>query len=175
MGIEKKHDKVKLVVPVLYSDEAIYQKMVPELATAFGRTDYQCEPFIFTFTNYYDDEMDGQIYRVLLSFEKLIEPEELVDVKKITNRIELEHAVDGRRRVNLDPGYLELGKFVLATTKDQQHRLYIRDGIFEDNTLYYRDKHWQHWEWTYPDYRSEEYKEILEIIREIYKGQLKKS
>jgi hypothetical protein len=173
MGTELPHTKVKLVVPILFSDLSIFNRIVPELVLQFGETDYTSEIFPFKFTSYYDDEMSGDIFRVFLSFHKLIAPEDLVDIKKNTNRIELEHSDSGNRRVNLDPGYLELGKFVLATTKDQQHRLYIRDGIYEEITLFYRAKQWRDWEWTYPDYRSEKYKTILTEIREIYRKQVK--
>jgi hypothetical protein len=172
MGAELSHDRVKLVIPVLYSDEKIYRSVFPELTDAFGETDRQSEPFEFTFTDYYNEEMSVPITRVFLSFRTLIRPEDLVDIKLKTNRIETAHAVDGKRKVNLDPGYLELGKFVLATTKDQQHRLYIGQGIYEEITLFFRDKKWRDWEWTYPDYRSERYKAILMEIREIYKKQL---
>ena len=34
------------------------------------------------------------------------------------------------RPLNLDPGLLQLGKFLLAATKDQAHRIYLRDGIY---------------------------------------------
>ncbi len=173
MGIESTHIKVKLVIPVLYSDENILGKIIPELYDEFGETDFRSESFIFSFTNYYDDEMEGETFRTFFSFKKLIDIEELVNIKKKTNWLELKYSVNGKRKVNLDPGYLELGKFVLATTKDQQHRLYIRDGIYEEITLYYRAKIWRHYDWTYPDYRSENYKSILMQVREIYYKQIK--
>ena len=175
MGLEKPHLKVKLVIPVLYSDRNKFLEILQLLEDHLGPADYDSGSFPFEFTGYYDDEMDTPIFRQFISYEKLIEPEELVPVKLMTNRLELQFAVSGKRKINLDPGYLELGKFVLATTKDQQHRLYIRDSIFEEITLFYRNKLWQHWEWTYPDYRSEKYKSILTEIRNIYKNQLKKS
>lgn len=172
MGNELSHRPVKLIIPVLYSDRAILDLMLVELKERFGTFDYISEPFVFETTNYYADEMEGVTFRQFISFEKLIPPEYLVQAKLITNRIELAHAVNGKRKVNLDPGYMELGKFVLATTKDQQHRLYIGESIFEEITLFYRDKKWCHWEWTYPDYRTERYKEIFTAIRSIYKKQL---
>jgi hypothetical protein len=172
MGAEIPHDRVKLVIPVLFSDEKIYRAVLSELTAAFGETDLQSDSFEFTFTDYYNDEMTPPIYRAFLSFRGLIAPEELVRVKLLTNRMESAHAVGGKRKVNLDPGYLELGKFVLATTKDQQHRLYIGSGIYEEITLFFQDKKWRDWDWTYPDYRSERYKTILTEIRNIYKKQL---
>ncbi len=166
--------KVKLVIPVLFSDKARYAEARRSLERAYGPVDLESEPFEFTFTPYYDDEMGKPIWRTFLSFRDLIAPEALVRIKRSTNRVEEKLSAAGKRLVNLDPGYLELGKFVLATTKDQQHRLYIGKGIYEEITLFYRDKGWRDWEWTYPDYRSERYKKILTAIRDIYKGQVGK-
>jgi hypothetical protein len=174
MGVEYPHTKVKLVIPILFSSELILAEVEQKLLSFYGKADFQSKPFLFMFTNYYQEEMGETIWRKFIAFETLIAPDSLADIKKTTNQIEIESAIGNKRKINLDPGYLELGKFVLATTKDQQHRLYIRDGIYEEITLYYRDKGWRHWEeWTYPDYRSEEYKTILTEIREIYKRQLK--
>lgn len=174
MGAEFNHDRVKLVIPVLFSDRERYLRALAGMKRRFGASDYEGEPFEFTYTGYYDDEMSKPIYRVFISFRKLIAPEDLVAAKKWTNLLEARLSADGRRKVNLDPGYLELGKFVLATTKDQQHRLYIGKGIYEEITLFYRDKAWRDWEWTYPDYRSEKYKKILSEIRNLYKKQIGK-
>ncbi len=164
MGIAKKHDKVKLVIPILFSDIQIFNKVRTILIKNLGEIDFESNPFIFEFTEYYNEEMGN-----------LIDPEELIEIKIQTNQIETDFAINNKRKINLDPGYLSLGKFILATTKDQQHRIYMGKGIFEEITLFYRDKKWQHYEWTYPDYRSEQYKLILSEIRKIYKKKLKNS
>ncbi|OGX43889.1 MAG: hypothetical protein A3G38_03040 [Omnitrophica WOR_2 bacterium RIFCSPLOWO2_12_FULL_51_8] len=77
-----------------------------------------------------------------------------------------------RRLVNIDPGYLDLAKLVLASTKDYRHRIYLERGIYVEITLFYQRKTFNPWEWTYPDYRSREYIEVFNRIREIYKKQL---
>ena len=64
--------------------------------------------------------------------------------------------------MNLDPGCLSAGKVVLATTKNQQHRIYLGSGIYAEVALRYRDGRWQPWEWTYPDYRSPEYAQVFD-------------
>ncbi len=171
MGAEKAHGPVKPVLAVLYSDPGVYLKIRRALVSRLGPADLESRPLDFHYTGYYDREMGRPITRVFLSFRKLMPPEKLARIKRWTNRLEKKHSENGRRRVNLDPGYMEMGKFVLATTKDQQHRLYIGGGIFEEVTLYYRDKKWRAWDWTYPDYRSPEYHEILEEIRELYAAQ----
>ncbi len=172
MGKEYPHRKVKLIIPVLYSSKTLLAPIEKVLTKKYGTVDYKSKEIYFTFTNYYNKEMGTPIYRYFLSFRKLIRPEELVKIKLFTNHLELKYVVEGKRKVNLDPGYMELGKFILATTKDQQHRIYIEKGIYEEITLFYTNKSWHHWDWTYPDYRSNEYKSILREIREIYKRQI---
>ena len=79
----------------------------------------------------------------------------LPEIKLTTNRLEEQWATpEGNRRINIDPGYLCLQHVVLATTKGYTHRPYLRDGIYADLTLIYRDKSFQPLEWTYPDYRQ---------------------
>lgn len=75
--------------------------------------------------------------------------------------------------VNIDPGYMTLGQFFLATTKDQRQRVYISKGIFIDPTLYYKEKQYKWYDWTYHDYRSKEYHDFLKSVRKIYHNQLK--
>lgn len=173
MGKAIEHEPVKLVIGILFSDERRYTEARRRLLNLYGPVDYECEPFVFTFTHYYDEEMGLPIFRTFLSFERLIQPEALVDIKLTTNVLEEELAVEGRRLVNLDPGYMQMGKFVLATTKDQMHRIYLAKGIYAEVTLHYQKKSWQSWPWTYPDYASEVYKKILLHIRELYYAQLK--
>jgi len=56
---------------------------------------------------------------------------------------------------------------VLATTKDYSHRIYVRDGIYEEVTLVYRrGSGFEPWPWTYPDYRSETAKRFFLAVRE---------
>ena len=74
--------------------------------------------------------------------------------------------------MNLDPGYLVLGKFVLATTKDQAHRLYLRDGIFAEVTLHFQAGAYRPWPWTYADFRIEEVIGFLGAARNYYKAGL---
>ena len=172
MGEIKAHLPVKLVVPMLYSDEKRKNMAVQLMTKEWGETDYQSEAFEFEFSDYYNVEMGTPIFRLFVSFRKLIKAEDLVNVKLKTNDIEQNLANNQDRKVNLDPAYLSLGKFVLATTKNQQHRLLIKDGIFEEITLFFRSRNWQSYPWTYPDYCSERYKKILFQIRTLYKKQL---
>ena len=82
-------------------------------------------------------------------------------------------SAEGRRRVNIDPGYLAKAHLILATGKGYTHRPYLRDGIYADLTLMYRDKTFHPLPWTYPDYAGGEVIGMLTRIREKYMLQLK--
>ena len=120
--------------------------------------------------------MGQGIQRQFISFERLIDAGTLAEMKLFTNKIEHAFAIEkpegAARRVNLDAGYLCMAKLVLASTKDNAHRIYLRDGIYAEITLRFYRKTFQPWEWSYPDYRSPTYVAIFNRIRTIYRNQL---
>ena len=67
---------------------------------------------------------------------------------------------------------MTLGKFLLATTKDQSHRIYLRDGIFAEVTLRFQAGAYEPWPWTYADYREEALRARLKEFRDYYKERL---
>ncbi len=178
MGEIKKPEKVKLICGILISRllyEKYFSRVTSILTSHFGEIDYQSDLIDFTFTNYYKDEIGREVYRIFVSFKKLIEKEDISSIKVLTNEIEESFSykvLNLKRPLNLDPGYMELSKLVLASTKNFYHRIYLRNGIYGEVTLYYSKKMWNDLPWTFPDYRSKEYKRILTEIRNIYKKQI---
>ena len=137
---------------------------------AWGPVALESPPFAFNQTQYYDATMGPGLRKVFLAFARLADPVALVDWKLATNAWEQQYAGEAGhaepRPLNLDPGYLTLGKLVLASTKDFAHRIYLGRGIYAEITLYYKQRHWQHHAWTFPDYRSEEYHAFFSECRE---------
>lgn len=107
-------------------------------------------------------------------FKNLISEEDIADIKIKTNQIEKELSVEGKRKINLDPGYIGLAKLVLATTKDYSHRIYLRRGIYGEVTLIYRGNSFTPHINTYRDYSDREYIELFNLARNIYRGLLQK-
>jgi hypothetical protein len=103
-----------------------------------------------------------------VAFEKLVLPEGLAGIKHRTNLLESELAVEGQRRVNLDPGIVNDSRLILATTKDFAHRIYLGSGIYAEVTLIFKDGAFRSQEWTYPDYQSQEALEFILKARERY-------
>jgi hypothetical protein len=166
---------VKLIASILGADMQAADRLIERLRHAFGDTDYVSEPLKFDFTDYYEPEMGTGLQRRLISFARLIMPDELPAIKLATNQLEDEFAgPDGKRMLNIDPGYIALCHLILATGKAFTHRPYLRAGIYADMTLVYRGGRFQTLEWTFPDYGSEEMIKILTMLRERYFEQLKK-
>ena len=162
----------KLIIAVLSAGPE-YDASLPELLEQdFGPIDYRSGVLPFDYTNYYHREMGPEIKRYFFSFRDLIDPSRLAAIKRRTIELEQRFTVEGRRKINLDPGLLSLGKLILASTKDNAQRIPLSRGIYGEITLIYRRKAFHPLPWTYPDYRSEEYQKILKDIRGILKTQV---
>ena len=166
---------VKLFAGLLFTSLDFLSQAKERLVKEFGLADKESEILDFTFTGYYDEEMGAGIKRQFVSFTRLILPEQLPAIKLLTNEIEQDLALKGKRQVNIDPGYLSLAKVVLATTKDYSHRLYLGQGIYGEVTLTYAKGKFNPFPWTYPDYQTQAYRQFFEEIREIYKKQLQEN
>ncbi|MFH1084215.1 MAG: DUF4416 family protein [Chloroflexota bacterium] len=164
---------VKLIVPMLAADTALFGAAQARLAAHLGEADYVSAPLPFGYTHYYEPEFGPGLLRQFIALRRLIDPGSLAEIKTLTNALEEEWRLAGKRRLNLDPGYLDGGKLVLATTKNHSHRIYLRDGIYAEVTLIYRHKGYVALPWTYPDYASEDYQQILREVRALYLSQLR--
>jgi hypothetical protein len=129
-----------------------------ELQSAYGPILLRSADYDFHHTRYYEPEMGTGLRKRLSVFDAMPPADGLADFKRRTIRLEQALADSGRfpeaRPLNLDPGLLQLGKFLLASTKDQSHRIYLRDGIFAEVTLRYHGGAFEPWPWTYADYRE---------------------
>ena len=163
---------VKLIAGVLFQKNVNLIDVGRRLVNSFGPIDHQSSIFDFIFTDYYVPEMGDHLMKQFYSFERLVMPDSLADIKNATIAIECEFAKQGYRTVNIDPGYLEESKLVLASTKNFSHRIYLRDNIWAEVTLrYMRDKFVSH-DWTYVDYSQDLAISFLTETREIYRRQL---
>lgn len=151
--------------------------MESALRNHFGPIDLRCGPIPFDFTGYYQKEMGANLTRVLWSFEELVDPGSLSHAKLQTRAVEDAFRREGPgkpRSVNIDPGYLEQSKIVLASTKNFYHRVYLGQGIFAEVAMHFRNNTYQFFPWTYPDYKSRDYLHFFVRMRQIYRSQLKR-
>ncbi|HMO36749.1 MAG TPA: DUF4416 family protein, partial [Gemmatales bacterium] len=126
----------------------------------------------FRNTAYYESSMGTNLVKRYWAFEQLQPPDQLAAVKRKTITMEQEVLQEKQypeaRPLNLDPGFLGLGKFVLATTKDQAHRIYLHGGIFAEVTLRYHDGEFEPRPWTYPDWQLPQVLEFLKQARKLF-------
>lgn len=165
---------VKLVSSIIYKDENLRDLAEEKLKKLLGPLEVQEKDLIFDKTDYYDEEFGGPLRRKLICFKKLLPIKKVAEIKIKANRIEDLFKVQGKRTVNIDPGYVTEAKLVLLTTKDYTHRVYVGKNIFAESTLFFKDGEFNSWPWTYPDYASSDLKSYFNEIREIYMQDIKR-
>ncbi len=166
MGVPKPPEKALLFTGTLFSDDRVYKWARKRLDELYGPVLFESERLNWEHTDYYRDELGWPIYRRFIAFRRIIDPSEIVEIKLKTNQIEEELSEGGKRRINLDPGYITPSKLVLATTKNYTHRIYLGKGIYGEVTLFYKKGEFRPHEFTYRDYQSPEYLEIFKSMRE---------
>lgn len=163
--------EVKLIAGLLWGQAGPVDEALRRLTGLFGPMDLLGDPWEFTYSRYYRDEMGEAVQRRFVAFERPVPAGDLAAIKVRTNALEQELAVDGKRAVNMDPGYVDLSKMVLATTKDGNYRVYMSEGIFGQSTLYFEKGSYHGWPWTYPDYRDERTIAFFNDVRKKFQQQ----
>ena len=180
MGAIRQFTPVKLFIGVLVSNSKFIPEVERRLTGVYGTIDHRSDVIPFDFTDYYEAEMGDLIDRVFFSFERLIEADRLPEIKRQTNELEEELApalrtphTNVKRPVNLDPGYIEQAKVILASTKNFYHRIYLGSGVFGEVTMHFKNNTYQFFPWTYPDYQSRDYQEFFLRTRQILRSQFR--
>ncbi len=177
MGTPTLPEPVKLLIALLAADTALFAQATTRIEAAYGRIDLESPVFPWETTDYYQTEMGGHLLRRFVTCEQLIRPEDLIRLKREANEMEYAFASppgpSSPRRLNVDPGYIDTTKLVLASTKAQAHRIYLSQGIYAEVTLLYHHGTYQPFIYTYDDYRWSETYEFLKQARKKYLGQLR--
>lgn len=170
MGTIHSFENEKLIICTMYSDPAFLEKAENMLISEFGPYDLVSAdyPFSEDFSAYYDGELGGKAIRRIYSFEQCIDPSRLATVKTLTNSFENTLSEDGNRRVNLDPGLLNQGRVVLASTKNSGIRIPLSSGIYAEITLFFARGYWNVLPWTYVDFQSKTVHDFLLDVRKKY-------
>lgn len=167
-----KDEKALLFTGLLFHHELYLDEARKRLTNLFGKTLFESPTLDWDYSEYYREELGWPIKRHFIFFEALINSATLPEIKLLTRDIEDALSEDGRRTINIDPGYLTLSKVVLASTKNYSHRIYMGKGIFAEVTLLFRDKRYQPHLFTYRDYASDFYIDLFMKAREYFKNAL---
>jgi hypothetical protein len=176
MGSLRSFSPVKLFAGILVSDAKYVTEVETRLTAEFGAIDHRSPVIPFDFTDYYEKDMGDVLDRMFFSFEELIDAAKLPEIKRRTNQFEADIAISAglKRPVNIDLGYLEQAKVLLASTKNFYHRIYLGGGIFGEVTMHFKNNTFQFFPWTYPDYQSRDYQDFFLKLRQIYRSQLRR-
>lgn len=169
MGRIKRVERVIAICAVISRHEEALEWSLEKLRGLWsGGLEPVC-PVPFDAADYYRDEMGSGVRKWMISATRPQDPAGLADWKLAAGDWEAEFGLlrlgEEVRPLNLDPGYISQGKLVLATVKDRDHRIYLRDGIFAEVTLRYLRSGWTENRWTYLDYRRAETKQFADACR----------
>jgi len=142
-----------------------------ELRSILGEADFVGPAHPFDMTDYYEDEMGTGLRRVIVSFKELGSAPDLVKVKLSTLRLEEKLSGVAGRTINIDPGYIDFFKAVLASFKEGPQKIYLGRGVYADPVLMFEDHEWRTLPWSFPDFKDGRYTQEFEEIRRIYREQ----
>lgn len=165
MGTPHPPEPSLLFISLLFSQCETYNAVSLPLQSRFGDTLLESDTCVWNHTHYYDEELGTPIFRKLLFFRRQFDPLHLPDVKLETNDLEAENVIQGKRKINIDPGYLMRSRVVLASAKDYSHRIYLGKGIYGEVALYYQRNRFNPLPHTYFDYRDPRTIELFEKAR----------
>jgi len=173
MSNPKEADDAKLISSLFSSQLNLIDQVILEMEGLFGPTDWISPGLFFDRTQYYKKEMGWPLHRRFISFKNLVRPEDVVEIKCKTNVLEEKYSESGRRKINIDPGYVALERMILATGKNYTHRIYLSKGIYADLTLIFQRGSFSPLAWTYKDYRDPVIIGYFNDVRERYKRQIR--
>jgi hypothetical protein len=158
-----------LFVGCLYSSTDIFAAVSRELKETFGNTLLESPPLPWDYTDYYAKELAPPVFRKFLFFERPVDASSVVGAKLNAMSVEARFSRNGKRQINIDPGYMTLAKVVLVSSKNYSHRIYLGRGVFGEVELFHKDGVFKALPYTYPDYREDMFLAIFVEARSLLK------
>ncbi len=165
--------RCKRVLALLTPEPHWEEELCAALESAFGPIDFRGAFLPFADTEYYTEEMGAPLYRGWVSFRGLAAPEHLAQWKEQTRALEARWTRDGKRSRNLDIGYLDPDKLVLASYKRGPFKLYLGNAVWADMVMGYARGCYTSTPWAFADFRSGQYNKVLGAIREKLKAEMR--
>ena len=114
----------------------------------------ETEKFKLPYSSYYEKEMGNPLFKKFVITDKVINKEKIKELKLQTISIEEKFKKDNGRTVNIDPFLIDIDQLIIPTTKYRGNRIYLGDGIYLELELWYYNKSYQPFLWSYLDYRE---------------------
>lgn len=169
----------KKIVPVLgflgliFSPAWKPEALIRQLSECFGPLGMTSSVFDFEFTSYYQTEMGPGLSRLFCAMPRLVPADALLQVKEKARRLEAGLSREGRRTVNIDPGYLDAFKVVLLSDKYSGRKIYLGQGCYADVTLRFSSGTWQAVERAFPDFCDSRYGGYFLGLRAAYLDEMR--
>lgn len=163
-------EQAQLLAFVLQSGKEWDSCILEQLQNVWGHFRHIGKLFAFDKTLYYAPEMGENLYRGVISFERVISPELIATEKEKSNALEISLSkIKGKRNVNIDIGYMDLDKVVLPSYKRGPYKIYAGKGVWLDMLLTYSKGKFHPTAWAFEDFVRNPYQHDLQQIRERYK------
>lgn len=132
----------------------------------FGRS-FFLKPSHNPLIDYYAREMgEADLLQRVFCLSSVSFPREFLLSTKLQSLIwEEKWSLIDKRQVNVDIGFLTLENFLLATTKNFSHRVFLGQNIYADLTYHFHQGELRTFPWTYPDYLDEEKQDFFSFGR----------
>lgn len=155
--------EAKAILFLLTAHEELAKEVIAAFEPTLGPVELQSPWHPFHHSAYYEKEMGPNLKRCLIGFKNIFEPHRLAELKQLTT--ELENPSEGKRVINIDPGYIDLFKVVLASGKAGGQKVALSKETYAYPLLRYEKGNWHPFEWTYPDFKEPTYHQDLLKIR----------
>ena len=164
-----KKSYAKLIIGAIYADPQWLLKAKSAMQIQGWEIQHQSKEFSFDQTDYYSTEMGEGLKRCFMCIKGLQPLEFSAEWKLKTLEIEKQFSNKGKRRINLDPGYLDLTRVVLLSGKEGSHKIYLRNGVWADLVLLKDRRGYRNFTWTFPDIRTGRYNDFFLQLRTEFK------
>jgi Domain of unknown function (DUF4416) len=155
MASGKPREEALLFAGCLFSSQDIYEAARAALRKDLGNILLETPPLPWKHSDYYAEELGSPLFRTFIFFNTVIDTSVLPDIKLTVMHMEKEFSKGGKRRINIDPGYLSLAKVVLSSRKNYSHRIYLGKLVFAELELIFKEGSFHPLPYTYTDYRDE--------------------
>ncbi len=147
-------DKAILGFALLWKEESYLIDTEKILKEKFGNILEETKPFQLPFSKYYIQEMGEPLQKKYILLEKVIDKTFLKELKIFSMELENKFSKNNRRNINIDPFYIDMDQLVIATKKYRGNRIYIGDNLYIELELWFHNKSYQPFPWTYIDYKE---------------------
>ena len=153
-----------LFFALMYKDREILNNVLNELKNNFGNIVSKSPEYDFNFTDYYEDEFGSNLKKIIIVFDDKIDKDDLSKIKILCSQIEMEHSSWNKRKINIDPGYLNSGEVVLASFKGKDFKEDIGQGVYAHKVLEFNNGQIKDFFHTFPDFKSSTVKDFFKGI-----------